>query len=147
MLTKKQSNLLDRLGDPQKSRAPELSELAEAFSTAFGGPRALAQMLRGLVDDPETPDLLKTRAAGIVVNTISAASKMPDAKHGTDVELLSDDDLCSEAAEIVREALGISDAMDADLAAVVSAWPELSGVTKAGIVATIDDSMPVGHPH
>lgn len=137
MLTEKQNELLDSLGNGTRRVAPHLSELSEALSTAFGGPRALAETLRDLANDPKMPDWLRTRAYGIVVNTISAASKLADANaQANDVGLLSDDDLRREAVGIMREAIGIRDTMDADLATVVEAWSELPSTTRASMVAT-----------
>jgi hypothetical protein len=135
MLTNKQSNLLKSLGDGPSRGAPHLAELAECLSDAFGGPRALAQMLHELANDQKRPDWLRTRAYGMVVNTISSASKLVDGKGTTDIELLSDDDLRHEAVGMLREALGVSDTMDSDLAALVAAWPELSAETRGSIVA------------
>ena len=128
------------------STASHLSELAEELTAAFGGTRALAQTLRDLANDREMPDWLRTRAYSIVVNTISAASKLDDAKAHVDVELLSDEDLRQEAMALMRETLGIRDGMDPGLATVVGAWPELPEAARAGILAGVRASVPIGDP-
>lgn len=137
MLTKKQTELLEGIGDKTKHGAPHLSEMAECMCDAFGGPKALAQTLHDLATGTETPDWLRTRAYGIVVNTISAASKLENAEADQDLSLLSKDDIERELNRQIRKALGIREEMDADLAAVVAAWPELSAASKAMIVATV----------
>lgn len=141
MLTKKQSALLAGIGDQTKHGAPHLSELAECLSDAFGGPRALAQTLRDLATDPEMPVWLRTRAYGMVINTLSAASKLESDEPDEDLSLLSTDDIERELASMIRKTLGINDAMDADLATVVAAWPELSEAAKAAIMATVGSEM------
>ncbi|HUY87365.1 MAG TPA: hypothetical protein VMV10_01395 [Pirellulales bacterium] len=137
MLTKKQSELLDGIGGKTKHGAPHLSELAECLSDAFGGPRALAETLRDLAADPNMPDWLRTRAYGIVINTVSAASKLEHAEPAIECELLSSDDIEKEAVRLMREALGIDGEMDNDLATVVAAWHELPAATRAAIVDAV----------
>jgi hypothetical protein len=137
MLTKKQTKLLDSLSVETQHVAPNLAELAEELTTAFGGTRALAQLLRDIANDPKKPDWLRTRACGMVVNTISAASKLEQSRGQVDVELLSDEDLKQEAIGIMRGALGIGDGMDAELTTVVTTWPELSATARASILAMI----------
>ena len=144
MLTKKQSELLDGISDTTKRGAPHLSELAECMSDAFGGPRALAETLRDLATNPKMPDWLRTRAYGMVINTVSAASKLEGDETDEDLSLLSNADIERELARLIRKTLGVNDEMDADLAAVVAAWPELSEAAKAAIVATVKDE--VGEP-
>lgn len=137
MATKKQNELLDGIGDKTKRGAPHLSELAECLSNAFGGPRALAETLRDLATDPKMPDWLRTRAYGIVIGTLSSASKLAHAEADDDLSLLSDEDIEAAARRTMCEVLGIEGEMDDALAAVLAAWPGLSDSAKAAIAATV----------
>lgn len=136
MFTNRQSKLLERLTNPdaEAAKAPHVSELAEALSNAFGGPDALAEMLRELVSDPKTPSWLKTRAYGIVTSTIWNASKLAEEKPKNEFIGADQAQLKAVAAILLREILGVTDEMEADLKTVVAAWPELPAETRESIV-------------
>jgi hypothetical protein len=89
-----------------------------------------------LANDANKPDWLRTRAAGLVVNTIASASKLESQQPTFDLGR-NEAELMASAKMIFREVLGITNAMDAELQAVVTAWPELPPETRARIVATV----------
>lgn len=142
MFTDRQSKLLERLTNPAEAvKAPHVSQMATALSDAFGGPDALAAMLRDLVSDPKTPSWLKTRAYGIVTSTIWNASKLAEDKPENEFAGTDPAQLKAVATLLFREMLGITDEMEADLKSVVAAWPELPEATRAGLLATVSAAL------
>lgn len=141
MFTKRQTAFIERLSGKSENDedldAPHLSELSGALTRAFGGVDKLAEMLANLANDPAKPDWLRTRAAGLVVNSIAAASKLAE-NEPLDSRMPTEAELKFAAKAIFREVLGVTDAMENDLQAVVAAWPELSAATREGIVTAIN---------
>jgi hypothetical protein len=134
LFTKRQSDLLGRILTSEDDKAPHLNELSGALTRAFGGVDKLAEMLANLANDAKKPDWLRTRAAGLVVNTISAASKLESQQPTRDIEWRNEAELMASAKIIFREVLGITNEMDAELRTVVAAWPELPPETRKTIV-------------
>ena len=131
--------LLDQLvgqREHEDTDAPHLSELSGALTRAFGGVDKLAEMLANLANDPTKPDWLRTRAAGLVVNAISAASKLMES-NPTDERTLTPAELKFAAKAVLGEVLGITSAMESELQAVVAAWPELPAESRAAIVGLV----------
>ena len=136
VLTKNQTKLLDGIVGFEDADTPHLKELAASMVRAFGGTDELAQMLRGLVDNPKAPDWLRMRAAGIVCNAVAGASKLAE-NESDDGRQLTHAELMAAAQSLFYELFGITPEMESELKAVVAAWPELPAGTRTAIVGLV----------